>query len=132
MIQPECLVLVIIGEDWDVKADLWNLGCLISKFVRGTELFDPDRNNEESRMNSTQTHLAQMTGSLLKGAGRYSISLEALLCGAGHSPQDVYEVGSVFSHILIINPKERWSAAKLLDHPWLRDADGLIVMIRPS
>lgn len=32
MIQPECLRSpeVIIGADWDVKADIWNLGCLVS------------------------------------------------------------------------------------------------------
>lgn len=35
MIQPESLRSpeVIIGAEWDTKADIWNLGCLVSFFL---------------------------------------------------------------------------------------------------
>lgn len=34
MIQPESLRSpeVIIGAEWDTKADIWNFGCLVSFF----------------------------------------------------------------------------------------------------
>jgi serine/threonine-protein kinase SRPK3 len=68
-IQPESLRSpeVIIGAEWDTKADIWNFGCLVSfyfilklylmnsvqiyEFARGSKLFDPHWDNEKSGMN---------------------------------------------------------------------------------
>ncbi|KDR82262.1 hypothetical protein GALMADRAFT_90824 [Galerina marginata CBS 339.88] len=149
VIQPESLRSpeVIIGAEWDTKTDIWNFGCLVYEFFRGSKLFDPLWDIEKSGMNPTQTHLSQIAGlcghfppeflargrksklyvdhqgSLLKGAGRYSITLEDLLSRAGHTPEEVSEVAHFLSLMLVVNPKERWSAARLLDHSWLKNVD---------
>lgn len=145
LIQPQALRSpeVIIGAEWDTKTDIWNFGCLLYEFARGAQLFDPFWKNEESGMNPPQTHLAQMTGlfgdfpfefmkkgtkskryfddkgHLLLGAGRYTVTLEALLSRAGHSPQEIHEVANFLSQMLVIDPTKRLSAGQLLQHPWL-------------
>lgn len=70
-------------------------------------------------------HLVQwfQSGSLLRGAGRYSITLKDLLSRAGHSPEVVRELADILSSMLIIDPNERWSAAQLLNHPWLKNVE---------
>ncbi|KDR82232.1 hypothetical protein GALMADRAFT_135591 [Galerina marginata CBS 339.88] len=149
VIQPESLRSpeVIIGAEWDTKTDIWNFGCLVYEFARGSKLFDPYWDNEKSGMNPTQTHLSQIVGlcgdfppellergrkskpyfdlqgSLLKSAGRYSITLEDLLSRASHTPEEVSEAAHFLSLMLVVNPKERWSAAQLLDHSWLKNVD---------
>ncbi|KAF9471817.1 kinase-like protein [Pholiota conissans] len=149
VIQPEILRSpeVIIGADWDTKTDIWNLGCIIYEFARGSKLFDPYWDTDNSGMSPTETHLSQMAGlcgefppeflascrksntyfddqgSLLRGAGRYSVTLENLLGRAGHPPMEIREVAAFLSLMLTINPKERWSATQLLDHPWLRSVE---------
>ncbi|KAF8808463.1 kinase-like protein [Phlegmacium glaucopus] len=149
VIQPRALRApeVIIGADWDTKADIWNFGCLLYEFARGAPLFDPFWKNEESEMKPAETHLAQITGlfgqfpfefmrkgteskryfdgkgHLLKGAGRYTMTLEALLSRAGHSPQEIQEVANFLSQMLVIDPTKRLSAGQLLEHPWLENVN---------
>lgn len=83
LIQPEKLRApeVLIGAQWNTKADIWNLGCLVCffappnkcckcllliskiyEFVRGAALFDPYWNNATSGMDPKQTHIAQIVG----------------------------------------------------------------------
>ena len=51
--------------------------------------------------------------------GRYSNTLEDLLSWAGHSSEELCGVVDFLSHILIIiDPKEGWSAAQLLNDLW--------------
>lgn len=69
-----------------------------------------------SHMNS-QFH----SGHLLLGAGRYTMTLEALLTRAGHSPQEVQEVSNFLSQMLVIDPTKRLSAGQLLEHAWLKN-----------
>ncbi|KJA15913.1 hypothetical protein HYPSUDRAFT_91667 [Hypholoma sublateritium FD-334 SS-4] len=149
VIQPESLRSpeVIIGAEWDTKADIWNFGCLVYEFARGSKLFDPHWANEKNKMNPTQTHLSQIAGLcgefpsefldrgkkskiyfddqgfLLKGAGQYSITLEDLLIRAGHPSKDVSEISQFLSLMLIVDPRERWSASRLLDHSWLNNVN---------
>ncbi|KAF8799940.1 kinase-like protein [Phlegmacium glaucopus] len=149
IIQPESLRApeVIIGAEWDTKADIWNFGCLVYEFARGSKLFDPHWDNENSGMNPPQTHLSQIAGlcgdfppefldrctksklyfdgqgSLLQGAGRYSITLNDLLRRAGHSDKEIREIADFLSHMLMINPEDRWPAVRLLDHPWLKNVE---------
>jgi serine/threonine-protein kinase SRPK3 len=59
------------------------------------------------------------SGSLLRGAGRYSITLYDLLSRAGHPAEELCEVSEFLTFMLTINPEDRWSAARLLGHPWL-------------
>ncbi|KAK7691208.1 hypothetical protein QCA50_006311 [Cerrena zonata] len=134
---------VIVGADWDTKVDVWNLSCLLYEFVRGAILFDPNWNNEITGMNQAQTHLAQMVGlfgsfphDLLQRSrrtaefldnqgnllrpGSYSITLQDLLARTKLASQEVDEVSDFLLRGLTIDPKLRWSAAQLLEHPWLR------------
>ncbi|KAF9041465.1 kinase-like protein [Panaeolus papilionaceus] len=145
LIQPESLRSpeVIIGAEWDTKADIWNLGCLLYEFARGAKLFDPHWNTETSGLSPTQTHLSQMTGllgnfplqllqkgsksdsyfneqgALLQGANTYSITLHDLLNRAGYTPQETSEIADFLTPMLTIDPGGRWTAAQLLKHPWL-------------
>ncbi|KNZ77031.1 Serine/threonine-protein kinase SRPK3 [Termitomyces sp. J132] len=142
LIQPVSLRSpeVLIGADWDTKTDIWNLGCIIYEFARGSKLSDPFWDNEGSGLNPPQTHLAQIVGlcgnfplELLKRGKKsgqyfddqdqYSISLEDLLSRARHSAQDVRETAHFLSRMLVIDPNERWSAAQMLNHPWLKHVD---------
>ncbi len=64
-----------------------------------------------------------MPGSLLKGAGQYSITLGDPLARAGHLPEDVSEISQFLSLMLTIDPKVRWSASRLLDHSWITNVE---------
>ncbi|KAF9077812.1 kinase-like domain-containing protein [Rhodocollybia butyracea] len=137
---------VILGAEWGTKADIFNFACMIYELARGAFLFDPFWQNEETGMNPPQTHLAQMTGllgnfpvslvkrgtkssryfdesgHLKKGTGLYDITLEDLLARAMHPEpaEDITALANFLQCGLIIDPEERWSAKRLLGHPWLR------------
>ncbi|KAJ6581142.1 kinase-like protein [Mycena capillaripes] len=146
VIQPVALRSpeVLIGAPWDTKTDVWNFGCLIYEFARGAVLFDPSWQNEQTGMDRTQTHLSQMVGLLgdfpldflaqgewtkdyfdehgrLLRPGAYGITLMDLLSRAGHQPEELSPAVDFLSRALIINPEERWSAAHLLEHPWMQN-----------
>ncbi|PPQ86170.1 hypothetical protein CVT24_002445 [Panaeolus cyanescens] len=149
MIQPGALRSpeVIIGAPWDTKADIWNLGCLIYEFARGTKLFDPHWERETSGLSPTQTHLSQIiglrgdfpssllkTGSrtnlyfddqgvLLQGGNRYQITLHDLLSRGEYSAEETLQLEEFLSPMLTIDPTKRWTAAQLLEHPWLSTVD---------
>ncbi|KAF5353064.1 hypothetical protein D9758_008768 [Tetrapyrgos nigripes] len=146
LIQPEDLRSpeVILGAEWDTKADIWNFGCLMYEFLRGTSLFNPYARIKESRLNRYQNHLAQMVGllgdfpsnlldrakdaqdyfdekgQLVHGAGQYKITLEDLLSGTSSKLEDVLLTADFLSQTLTIDPEKRWSASRLLQHPWLK------------
>ncbi|KAJ6470067.1 kinase-like protein [Mycena vitilis] len=144
VIQPVALRSpeVLIGAPWDTNTDIWNFGCLMFEFARGAVLFDPSWQNEESGMDHTQTHLAQMVGLLgefpkgliAKGQksqdyfddsghlirpGSYGITLTDLLSQGDHEVDELAPAVDFFSRALTINPDDRWSAAQLLEHPWM-------------
>ncbi|VDB83455.1 unnamed protein product [Peniophora sp. CBMAI 1063] len=65
LIQPTTLRCpeVIAGLEWDAKADIWNLGCLIFELLAGTRLFvsQETRNaNDELLVSRNQFHLAHI------------------------------------------------------------------------
>ncbi|EMD36241.1 hypothetical protein CERSUDRAFT_115202 [Gelatoporia subvermispora B] len=149
LIQPEALRSpeVIIGAEWDTKADIWNFGCLMYEFARGAKLFDPGWNVDQSGMSRSQTHLAQVVGllgefpqsliqsgkyakryfsdegHLLQGAGQYGITLEDLLARAGHPQEEIAPLAHFLSCALTVDPRKRWAATQLLQHPWLTNVD---------
>ncbi|KAJ7484747.1 kinase-like protein [Mycena latifolia] len=135
---------VLIDAPWDTKADVWNFGCLVYEFARGAVLFDPSWQNEQTGMDRTQTHLSQMasllgdfpksflargsktkdyfdeTGHLLR-PGAYGITLSDLLSRGGHPPDELPPAVDFLSRALTIDPEDRWSAAQLLEHPWMQN-----------
>ncbi|KAI0073218.1 kinase-like protein [Panus rudis PR-1116 ss-1] len=135
---------VLIDAPWDTKVDIWNFGCLMYEFARGAALFDPTWQNNETGMDTTQTHLAQIAGLLgefpveflkqgkktpdyfdtngkLLCPGKYNITLSDLLVRGGHPPEDLPPFIDFLSHTLTINPQARWSASQLLKHPWMQN-----------
>ncbi|KAJ7076498.1 kinase-like protein [Mycena belliarum] len=135
---------VLIGAPWDTKTDVWNFGCLIYEFARGAVLFDPSWQNEETGMDYTQTHLSQMAGLLgdfpksflakgektkvyfdesghLLRPGAYGITLGDLLARGGHPADELPPAIDFLSRALAIDPEDRWSAAQLLNHPWMEN-----------
>ncbi|ESK96782.1 serine protein kinase sky1 [Moniliophthora roreri MCA 2997] len=149
LIQPQAFRSpeVIIGAEWNTKADIWNFGCLMYEFARGAQLFDPVWNIERTGMDTSQTHLAQMVallgafprrfltsgkktheyfdeeGHLLHGAGLYNIAMEDLLPRTDHPFEELPTLADFLSKALIIDPEARWSAAQLLEHCWLQDVE---------
>lgn len=82
-IQPGALRApeVALGAEWDIKADIWNFGCVVRcdtllvalfshhfvqiyELARDAVLFDPHWNLAETGWTPAQTHLAQMAGLL--------------------------------------------------------------------
>ncbi|KAF9012157.1 kinase-like protein [Hymenopellis radicata] len=145
LIQPIALRSpeVIIGAEWDTKADIWNFACLIHEFCSGDVLFNPMWNHkEESGLNPTEMHLAQIVtlfgafprtfldqgkltsryfdadGHLLKAGPSFTIRHEDLLRGK-QLPEELPLFLDFLSKGLIIDPSQRWSATQLLAHPWL-------------
>lgn len=149
LIQPVALRSpeVILSAEWDTKTDIWNFGCLMYEFARGAKLFDPFWRNEESGLNPSETHLAQMTGllgqfssrllaqgkqsdlyfdqngRLRKGEGQYDIRLVDLLSRTSLPLEDVQLTADFLALTLAVDPEERSTAAQLLKHPWLDGID---------
>ncbi|KAI0785883.1 kinase-like protein [Abortiporus biennis] len=147
LIQPTTLRApeVLVGAEWDVKADIFNLGCLIYELVCHVPLFNPEWNQEKTGFDAPQTHLAQMIallgefpqsllakgtatekyfdseGNLLKGPGEYKMTLHKLLSRTPYPRKEHTSMVDFISKALIIDPVERWSASQLLAHPWLHD-----------
>ncbi|KAJ7666227.1 kinase-like protein [Mycena polygramma] len=134
VIQPVALRSpeVLIDAPWDTKTDIWNFGCLMYEFAR----------EQRDRDDHTQTHLAQMVGLLgefpeafiaqgkksrdyfddsghLIRAGSYGITLMDLLSQGDHEADELPPAVDFLSRALTINPYDRWSAAQLLEHPWM-------------
>lgn len=61
-------------------------------------------------------------GNLLQ-PGSYSITLQDLLTRAELPYHEIAEVSDFLLHGLTIDPAQRWTAAQLLEHPWLGDKD---------
>ncbi|PPQ66988.1 hypothetical protein CVT26_009947 [Gymnopilus dilepis] len=138
---------VIVKAAWDTKADIWNFGCLIYEFAKGTRLFDSSWRIEDIEMTPPQIHLAQMVGvlgefprsllergeraknyfddegHLLVGSGVHDNRLDKLVACSGHPLREIPTLVDFLRKALSIEPEERWSSAQLLQHPWLMDVD---------
>ncbi|CAA7263796.1 unnamed protein product [Cyclocybe aegerita] len=64
LIQPEALrpPEVLLGCTWDVKVDIWNVGCIIFELLTGQRLFKPRAGPSWS---SEQYHMARIYSTLL-------------------------------------------------------------------
>ncbi|KAJ7485345.1 kinase-like domain-containing protein [Mycena latifolia] len=126
------------------QADIWNFGCLVLiSPVRTKSSLNRFPDNEHTGMDRTQTHLSQMAGLLgdfpksflarggktkdyfderhLLQAGAYGITLNDLLSRGGHLPDELPAAVDFLSRALTIDPEDRWSAAQLLEHPWIQN-----------
>jgi len=145
MIQPTALRApeVIVGAEWDTKADIWSVGCLTYELARGRQLFNPFFANEESGLNPPQTHVAQIVGLLgdfprnLLDAGSKSpryfspdgrllnnrpvnrFSVENVLANGDIPPAEISTLADFLYCALQLDPQKRWSARQLLQHQWV-------------
>jgi serine/threonine-protein kinase SRPK3 len=53
--------------------------------------------------------------------GSYGTTLTDLLSQGGHPPDELPPAVDFLSRALTINPEDRWSAAQLLEHPWMQN-----------
>ncbi|KAH8919547.1 kinase-like protein [Atractiella rhizophila] len=147
-IQPPALRApeVLLGAEWDTKADVWSVGCILFELVRRRWLFNPFFQIENSGLNEEITHLCQIVGLFgevpksLVQRGRKS---ERFFDRDGqfrhrdivhdHRLEDVLQAGHAVARETIpllaaflrsalqIDPEKRWSASQLLGHEWLRE-----------
>jgi serine/threonine-protein kinase SRPK3 len=135
---------VLIKAPWDKTTDWWNLGAVLLELYRAVRMFDgrvpPDGHYE------VKQHVAEMVAFfgpfpeelLQKGnqdlvqsifyeegklrdfppVRRPPLASEAFMPGLKQEDIDLF--ASFLKDMMRINPKERLSAAELLEHPWLR------------
>ncbi|KAL0954463.1 hypothetical protein HGRIS_003436 [Hohenbuehelia grisea] len=150
LIQPVALRSpeVIAGCEWGVKADIWNLGCIVFELLSGHPLFNPKpmERDDGGMITATQVHFAhiyshvwadnEQGGRLLIhfAGGSHFLDLfdyELLKLKFGvdryQSLQEVLQVYDLFTQelhdflmsMLRIHPDDRLCARELLKHPWL-------------
>ncbi|CAA7263794.1 unnamed protein product [Cyclocybe aegerita] len=142
LIQPEALRSpeVLLGCTWDVKADIWNVGCIVFELLTGQRLFKP---RAGASWTSEQYHMARIYSTLLDDNDRRRLveffrhgakfttffdgdnlrvkatdceSIEVILRHYGiYTP----ELNEFLAAMLQIHPHDRLSARQLLLLPWL-------------
>jgi len=132
----------IINAGYDTSADIWSLACMIFELMTGDYLFDPKASEEYLR---DEDHLAlfmELLGNMphqLLSQGRRSATYFNRRCDLRHiktlrywgledvlhqkyhfPPVEAHALASFLLPMLKLNPQDRHSAQKLLEHPWLR------------
>lgn len=132
----------IINAGYDTSADVWSLACMIFELITGDYLFDPKASEEYPRDEDHLALFVELLGPIppkLVARGRRSTTyfnrkfelrhikslrywgLEDVLQAKYH--MHVVEARNLASFLLPmirLNPEERCSANKMLEHPWLR------------
>ena len=133
---------VILGLNYNQSADIWSFACLIFELVTGECLFDPIPNNEN--YSKDDDHLAQIIELLGKMPKRFALSgikskhyftkegklhrinslhywpLQNVLVDKYKIKNEEAKALSEFLlPMLSYYPKNRASAQKMLEHPWL-------------
>eukprot|EP01096_Ripella_sp_DP13-Kostka_P018153 TRINITY_DN9723_c0_g1_i1.p1 TRINITY_DN9723_c0_g1~~TRINITY_DN9723_c0_g1_i1.p1 ORF type:complete len:512 (+),score=215.37 TRINITY_DN9723_c0_g1_i1:62-1537(+) len=134
----------IVRYKYDTKADLWSLACMVFEMLTGDLLFKPKKGKHYSK---SEDHLAlilelldqNMPKDLLSGKdarnyfeGGKLIAFKTLkvwvladvLEQKYKMPrEEAEEIAGFMSPMLKLHPADRASAAEMLQHPWLADAD---------
>ncbi|KAI0793058.1 kinase-like domain-containing protein [Irpex lacteus] len=147
LIQPVALRSpeVLLGCEWGVKADIWNLGCIVFQLLTAQNLFRP---KPLQRFTAEQYHLARILGTLVDDAdfarirtffqtGRkydqfFNDNGQPQLIIAQKSRESLQEILEIYgvytpdlleflTAMLRVHPDDRLSATELQTLPWLRD-----------
>ena len=133
---------VILGFQFNTKADIWSLGCIAFELITGELLFQPHPGVGYSE---DDDHLASIWETLgdfpiewaktskhawkffmkdkLKKVPDLQILLlkEILMTRYGFNDTNATEISGFLNDVLQINPDKRPSAEELLNHKWLSD-----------
>jgi serine/threonine-protein kinase SRPK3 len=132
----------IINDYYDLKSDIWTLGCLIFEIITGDYLFDIDRCNKSIEIDRSHIHrmyeilgkmpreMAEMcdfSEDLFDNKGRvikhknceYTSISEILIQDYEFEVDSSKEIERFLKRLLEYNPKKRASAKELLSDPWL-------------
>jgi len=132
----------IINAGYDTSADLWSLACMIFELVTGDYMFDPKASEEYPRDEDHLALFVELLGPMptkLIQRGRRSMTyfnrrgelrhIKSLrYWGLGDVLQEKYHMhfvdarnlASFLLPMLHLQPEDRVSALRALDHPWLR------------
>ncbi|KAF8058511.1 kinase-like domain-containing protein [Lyophyllum atratum] len=132
---------IIMGAPYESSADIWILGCLIYELLTGESLFDPQFQTLDLGLTSEESHLIQMieifgpfhpemldacpkadqwftdTCTLRIETTYYPVTLETIL-QARIEADDVASTAAFLEMVLQLDPKERFKARDLINHPW--------------
>lgn len=132
----------IINDYYDLKSDIWTLGCLIFEFFTGDYLFDVERckkSIERDRLHIHQMYevlgkmpremsdMCDFSEDLFDNKGRvlkhkncnYTSISEILIKEYEFEEENAKEIEQFLRKMLNYDPKKRASAAELLSDPWL-------------
>ncbi|KZT68525.1 kinase-like protein [Daedalea quercina L-15889] len=147
LIQPDALRApeVILGYPWSTPADIWSLGCLVTEWLIGFWLFEPNR---EKLWSYEEDHLARMTEALdahfepsllqnskhrdtfFKPNGSFAHftehreptwPLRKLLESESQLGDEVDLAERFLRRCLQLTPEKRAVARELVDDPWLAE-----------
>lgn len=138
---------VILGGEYDQTADIWSLACMLFELITGDYLFDPKKGKTYRK---NDDHLALMTELIgpcldknfmqsqskvwkfynkkgmklkyitkMKSWPLYNVLLEKYRL----KDAEARSLADFLGCMLKWKPKDRWSARKLLEHPWLKETD---------
>ncbi|KAH0590340.1 hypothetical protein H2248_000497 [Termitomyces sp. 'cryptogamus'] len=133
----------ILGRrDWDARADIWSVACVVFELLTSEFLFDPHGQGE--RFTKDDDHMAQIIELLgdfpleVKMGGKYSRELfdhvgnlryihelrpwplnRVMTEKYGYSDSDAAKFSDFLLPMLAVDTKERAHARDMLDHPWL-------------
>ncbi|KAG6869154.1 hypothetical protein C0993_012253 [Termitomyces sp. T159_Od127] len=133
----------ILGKrDWDARADIWSVACVVFELLTSEFLFDPHGQGE--RFTKDDDHMAQIIELLgdfpleVKMGGKYSRELfdhdgnlryihelrpwplnRVMTEKYGYSNSDATALSDFLLPMLAVDMRERAHARDMLDHPWL-------------
>ncbi|KAJ3576142.1 hypothetical protein NP233_g617 [Leucocoprinus birnbaumii] len=142
----------ILGRrDWDARADIWSVACVVFELLTAEYLFDPQGQGE--LFTKDDDHMAQIIELMgdfpleLKMGGKYSRELfdhtgalryirtlkpwplkRVMIEKYSSSEADALDLCSFLEPMLVIDMHKRKRARDLIDHPWLipTEADGIV------
>lgn len=132
---------VILGINYNETADIWSFACMLFELLTGEFLFDPKK---DPNYKKSEDHLALMMEMLNKFPTSYSTSgtnskkyidsngnlkhipalnftglKDLMMKYHGIKEAEAQALSDFLEPMLRIHPKDRASAAQMLDHPWL-------------
>ena len=135
---------IILETDLVEKVDIWSLGCILVELFTGKILFDFDSNQDKLHMEAIFNMLGDDYS--ITGYVRYDVmeyffemnsyydfyfkksykvspnrTLESVLCESniGRDKEDLSDFTDFLKCMLVINPMDRWTVDKLLEHDYL-------------